>query len=46
MVELKTKEEIEKLRISNKIVAEVLQILKEETKPGMTGVDIDIRNLE
>ncbi|WP_457642332.1 type I methionyl aminopeptidase [Persephonella sp.] len=41
MIELKTKEEIEKLRYSNKIVAEVLQILKEETKPGMTGVDID-----
>ncbi|ACO04581.1 MAG TPA: type I methionyl aminopeptidase [Persephonella sp.] len=41
MIELKTKEEIEKLRYSNRIVAEILQFLKEETKPGMTGVDID-----
>ncbi len=41
MIELKTREEIEKLRYSNRIVAEILQLLKEETKPGMTGVDID-----
>ncbi len=41
MIELKTKEEIEKLRYSNKIVAEILQIIKENTKPGMTGVDLD-----
>lgn len=42
MITLKTKEEIEKLRIANKIVAEILQILKEKTKPGITGIDIDM----
>ncbi|WP_456401728.1 type I methionyl aminopeptidase [Persephonella sp.] len=41
MIELKTRDEIEKLRYCNKIVAEILQLLKSETKPGMTGVDID-----
>ncbi len=41
MIELKTKEDIEKLRIANKIVAEILQKIKEETKPGMTGLDLD-----
>ncbi|RUM61052.1 MAG: type I methionyl aminopeptidase [Persephonella sp.] len=41
MIQLKTKEEIEKLKIANKIVAEILQILKEQTKPGITGIDID-----
>ncbi len=41
MVDLKTKEEIEKLRVSNKIVAEILQIIKQNTKPGMTGVDLN-----
>jgi len=41
MIELKTKEDIEKLRVANKIVAEILQKIKEETKPGMTGLDLD-----
>ena len=41
MIELKTKEDIEKLRVANKIVAEILQKIKEETKPGMTGIDLD-----
>ncbi|EDP73128.1 methionyl aminopeptidase, partial [Hydrogenivirga sp. 128-5-R1-1] len=41
MIELKSKEDIEKLRKANKIVAEILQIIKENTKPGMTGVDLD-----
>ncbi|GAB6071849.1 type I methionyl aminopeptidase [Venenivibrio stagnispumantis] len=41
MIELKTKEEIEKLRYSNKIVAEILEYLKGQIKPGITGIDID-----
>lgn len=41
MIELKTKEDIEKLRVANKIVAEILQKIKEITKPGMTGIDLD-----
>jgi len=41
MIELKTKEEIAKLKYSNQIVAEILQILKENIKPGITGVDLD-----
>ncbi len=41
MIELKSKEEIEKLRYSNRIVAEILEILKEQIKPGITGVDLD-----
>ncbi|RMA92458.1 type I methionyl aminopeptidase [Hydrogenothermus marinus] len=41
MIELKTKEDIEKLRVANKIVAEILQKVKEATKPGMTGIDLD-----
>ncbi|NPA52413.1 MAG: type I methionyl aminopeptidase [Aquificae bacterium] len=41
MIELKTKEEIEKLRYCNQIVAEILQYLKEQIKPGITGVDLD-----
>ena len=41
MIQLKTEGEIEKLKVANKIVAEILQILKEQTKPGITGIDID-----
>lgn len=41
MIQLKTKEDIDKLRTANKIVAEILQILKEKVKPGITGVEID-----
>ncbi len=41
MIELKTKEEIEKLKTANQIVAEILQIIKEKTVPGMTGIDLD-----
>ena len=41
MIPLKSKEEIDKLRTANKIVAEVLQTLKEQIKPGITGIDID-----
>ncbi len=41
MITLKSKEDIEKLRKANRIVAEILQVIKEETKPGMTGIDLD-----
>ena len=41
MIDLKSKEDIEKLKIANRIVAEILQVIKEETKPGMTGIDLD-----
>ncbi len=41
MIDLKSKEDIEKLKVANRIVAEILQIIKEETKPGMTGIDLD-----
>jgi methionyl aminopeptidase len=41
MIDLKSKEDIEKLKIANKIVAEILHIIKEKTKPGMTGIDLD-----
>ncbi len=41
MIELKSKEDIEKLRYSNQIVAEILEYLKEQIKPGITGVDLD-----
>lgn len=41
MINLKSREDIEKLKIANRIVAEILQVIKEETKPGMTGIDLD-----
>lgn len=41
MIELKSKKDIEKLRKANKIVAEILQKIKEETRPGITGIDLD-----
>ncbi len=41
MIELKTKEEIEKLRIANRYVAEILNILKEYVKPGITAKELD-----
>ncbi len=41
MIELKTKKEIEKLRIANRYVAEILNILKEYVKPGITAKDLD-----
>lgn len=41
MIELKTKEDIEKLRIANRIVAEILEILKNEIKPGVTSKYLD-----
>ena len=41
MIPLKSREDIEKLRVANRIVAEILHTLKELTKPGITGIDID-----
>lgn len=42
MVILKSPEEIEKIRASNHIVAEVLEGLKELVKPGVTTEELDI----
>ncbi|MEJ5172147.1 MAG: type I methionyl aminopeptidase [Hydrogenothermaceae bacterium] len=41
MIELKTKEDIEKLRIANRIVAEILEILRNEIKSGVTSKYLD-----
>jgi methionyl aminopeptidase len=41
MVILKTLEDIEKIKISCKIVAETLVILKEKVKPGITTIELD-----
>ena len=41
MVILKTREEIEKLRVSNQIVAEVLENLKTLIQPGITTKELD-----
>jgi len=46
MIELKTEEQINKLRTANKYVAEILQYLKEQIKPGITGIDIDKMAME
>jgi methionyl aminopeptidase len=41
MIILKLPEEIEKMRASNHIVAEILRILKEKVKPGITTDELD-----
>lgn len=41
MVTIKSPREIERLRASNKIVAEILAILKEEVRPGITTLKLD-----
>lgn len=41
MIELKTQEDIEKLKVANRIVAEVLQILAREIKPGVSAKFLD-----
>jgi len=41
MVILKLPEEIEKIRASNHIVAEILCVLRERVEPGVTTVDLD-----
>jgi methionyl aminopeptidase len=42
MVTLKRPEEIEKMRTSNRIVAEILEELKGRVKPGITTKELDI----
>jgi methionyl aminopeptidase len=42
MVEILTKEEIEKMKQANRIVAEALEYLKEFTKPGATAWDLEM----
>ncbi len=41
MIILKTKEEIEKMRVVNQMVGEILNILKSEIKPGITTEHLD-----
>ncbi len=41
MIILKSREEIEKVRASSRIVAEILQGLKETVKPGVRTIDLD-----
>jgi len=41
-VEILTKEEIEKMRAANRIVAEALEYLKELVKPGATAWDLEM----
>lgn len=41
MVTLKSPKEIEKLRVSNSIVAEILAALKEEIRPGINTLKLD-----
>lgn len=41
MVILKLPDEIEKLRVSNRIVAEILRALREKVKPGITTAELD-----
>lgn len=42
MIILKSKQEIEKMRVVGAMVANVLNILKDEVKPGITTYDLDI----
>lgn len=41
MVILKSREEIEKMRVSNRIVADILQELRDLVKPGVKTIDLD-----
>lgn len=41
VIELKTKDEIEKVRRAGRIVAEILEKLRDEVKPGITTRDLD-----
>src|SRR5512136_914110 len=41
MVILKLPEEIDKMRTSNRMVAEILSVLKERVKPGVTTAELD-----
>lgn len=46
MIRLKTKEEIEKLRIGGQKLAKILDILIKEVEPGVSSFDIDKRSRE
>lgn len=41
MIILKSREEIEKMRASNRIVAEIMAVLEEQIKPGVTTLELD-----
>lgn len=41
MIHLKTKEEIEKLRISNELVSKTLALVGQHVKPGVTTLELD-----
>lgn len=41
MIILKSREEIEKMRASNRIVAEIMALLEEQIKPGVTTLELD-----
>ncbi|NLL53363.1 MAG: type I methionyl aminopeptidase [Peptococcaceae bacterium] len=41
MIELKNKEQLEKMRTAGRIVAETLEIMKEMVKPGVTTEELD-----
>jgi methionyl aminopeptidase len=41
MVILRLPDEIDKMRVSNRIVAEILSVLKERVKPGVTTAELD-----
>jgi methionyl aminopeptidase len=41
MIILKSREEVEKMRVSNRIVAEILQELRELVKPGARTIELD-----
>ncbi|HEY7535760.1 MAG TPA: type I methionyl aminopeptidase [Thermodesulfobacteriota bacterium] len=42
MIYLKSKEEIEKIKRASKVVVEVLDRLQEETRPGISTLDLDM----
>ena len=46
MIVLRTKNEIEKIRLASKIVAEILQRLKEHIRSGVTTWDLDVLSEE
>ncbi|MBI5810570.1 MAG: M24 family metallopeptidase, partial [Deltaproteobacteria bacterium] len=41
MIILKTREEIEKMRAASLIVAEIIEVLKEQVKPGTVTLDLE-----
>lgn len=41
MIELKTKKDLEGLRAANRLVAEILEALKRQVKPGITTLDLE-----